>query len=208
MRSSSALAFLIFFCTGSAALADFSLLPLSGRVFTDVYVPTNNNFPDNPLEQLSTGVWLETDPHWTDQTYAKIIYQGLGFDSNGAELTGDTTVTHLESTLREAYVSTSGTGWEVRAGRQIIPWGKSDGFNPTDYNSAMNLSFFNPDDEVRRVGGDSVWATVTPSQGASLWNFTAVWTPVFAQGSLLFPPIVTPPNVSIGPIQPPPVTFF
>ena len=39
--------------------------------------------------------------------------------------------------LREAYLDYAGTGWDLRAGRQIIIWGVADGIRITDIISPM-----------------------------------------------------------------------
>jgi hypothetical protein len=159
----------LFFCVclgrSSALAEDFSIFPLTGRVFGDVYVPTQDPVPQKPLEQLSGSLWLESNPHLGEHSYAKIIGEFDAFDGQYSFSSDLSTASHLEAVLREAYVGSSKGGFEIRAGKMILPWGKSDVFNPTDYHTAKNLSFFNPDDEVRRVGGSSLEILFTPNEG-------------------------------------------
>jgi len=75
---------------------------------------------------------------------------------------------------REAFLSYTNESMELKIGQQIIPWGKSDGINPTDYLSAKDYTFLNPDDEVRRIGAPSVLLGITPKKGASPVNFQFV----------------------------------
>ena len=49
-------------------------------------------------------------------------------------------LTFLE--LREAYLDYAGTNWDLRAGRQIIIWGVSDGIRITDVISPMDFTEF------------------------------------------------------------------
>jgi len=159
-------------------------LPLSGRIFSDVYIPTQNNYPSRSLQQLSTSLWLQSDPKLTDSTSARILFEGNAFDANYSYLSGNTNVSHIEPQLREGYVSYSKIGFDLKVGKQIIPWGKSDAFNPTDYHTAKNFQFLNPDDEVRRQGSGSLLASITPDEGSSPWNLTGVFTPIIAQSRL------------------------
>jgi len=187
---------------------DFSILPLTGRVFGDVYVPTQDPIPQLPLEQLSGSLWLESNPHLGEHSYAKIIGEFDAFDGQYSYSSDLSTASHLEAVLREAYVGSSKEGLEIRAGKMILPWGKSDVFNPTDYHTAKNLSFFNPDDEVRRIGGSSLEILYTPNEGSSSWNNIVVFTPIFAQGRQLFPPNLIPFGVTLADPNTPSITFL
>ena len=48
---------------------------------------------------------------------------------------------------------------DVRAGRQIIAWGRADGVNPTDNLSGQDLTLLVPDDVDRRLGTTAVRAS-------------------------------------------------
>jgi hypothetical protein len=185
-------------------LALGSLPSVTGRAFSDVYVPTANRFPDQPFEQLSTSLWLETAPQINESFNSKFIYQGDGFEGQDSSVAGDSQSTHLQSTLREGYISYVSPGWDFRFGKQIISWGKSDVINPTDFHSAKNYTFFNPDDEVRRIGSLSLQGVHTFNEGNSPVSLTLIWTPLFAQGKTLFPPSLVPANIYVGsPVSPP-----
>ena len=48
------------------------------------------------------------------------------------------------SELREGYVEVSRPRWELRVGRQLIPWGRADEINPTDVISPKNFVLLLP----------------------------------------------------------------
>ena len=89
--------------------------------------------------------------------------------------------------FREAYLSYSDESSELKMGQQIISWGKSDGINPTDYLSAKNYKFLNPDEEVKRQGSVSLNYSYTPNQGASPFNYQFVFQANHPETKLLIP---------------------
>ena len=162
---------------------------LTGRVFTDIYAPTRDEPLRTDLRQASTSIWLQADPKLGERSSAHLTLTGDYFET---ALPGNPDIRRLRVGLREAYVAYAHQGWEFRVGRQIIPWGKSDAVNPTDFLSAKDYTFLNPDEEVRRVAATSVLTTWTPSRGSSPLSVTFVWTPVFPQTRLLIPPSALP----------------
>ena len=121
---------------------------LTGRVFTDVYAPTRDEPLSTDLRQASTSIWLQADPKLGERSSAHFTLTGDYFET---ALPGNPDGRRLRVGLREAYVAYAHKGLEFRAGRQIIPWGKSDAVNPTDFLSAKDYTFLNPDEEVRRA---------------------------------------------------------
>lgn len=89
-------------------------------------------------------------------------------------------------------------GLDLRAGQQIIPWGKSDGVNPTDYFTAKNYTFLNPDDEVKRTGAPALNFTFTPDNGTSPLSFQLVFQAFYPQTALLIPTQIIPQGMSIN----------
>ena len=156
-----------------------SHLGLSGRIFSDFYVPTGD-FINGQLQQISGSVWLQADPKFSETSSAHLT---LTADQIAASTISGRT--GFQPGVREAYVQYYKSGLEIRAGKMIIPWGKSDVVNPTDFLSAKNYTFFNPDEEVRRLGGVGVKIAWTPMSGNSPFTFTFVGTPVFPQSVLL-----------------------
>jgi hypothetical protein len=169
---------------------------LSGRAFGDLYYPTVEH-RGKTFQQLSASLWVQGDGRFSDSFSARAIYQGDLFDGRESRLTGDRSGTHLRNRLREGYVEYFAGGFQARVGQQIIPWGKSDGINPTDFLSAKESSFLNHDSEVTRVGGVSLLLSFTPQGGASPWNLTAVAQPYFPESTYLVPPTALPSGVTL-----------
>jgi hypothetical protein len=201
----------LLFATGLLLFFPFTavaqVFPLSGKIFIDAYLPTDTKVENKTFQQLSSSLWLESNPVFTDELGSKWIYQGDVFDGPNSTVSGESRETHLESYLREGYVYYRSGGIDLRVGQQIIPWGKSDGINPTDFLTSKNSTFFNPDDEVKRRGSASVLLNFTPEEGASPWSFTTVWTTIFARSKHLIAGQSVPSNVTLREAEPPPVTF-
>ncbi len=166
-----------------------SSLPLSGRVFSDIYLPTRD-IPTAGYRQSSASVWLQGDPKLGENGFSRFILTGDAIDTgSGAS---------FRTGLREGYLGYAKNGYEFRIGRQIVPWGKSDVLNPTDFLSAKDYTLFNPDEEVRRLGSTMLWLNWTPDEGNSPLNFTFVAVPVFAQSRLLVAPTTIPANSTVA----------
>lgn len=187
---------LLFLFAGPAARAaeGYPALAFSGRAFQDLYVPARDH--TGPVfQQANTSLWLQGDGHFTPALSARAIYQGDLFAH--ARLTGEREGAHLRNRLREGYAEFFRDGWQVRAGKQIIAWGKSDGVNPTDYLSAHESNVLNHDSEVTRLGGTGLLVSFTPAEGASPWNVTAVAQPWFPESEFLVPPAAVPAGVTL-----------
>jgi hypothetical protein len=205
VRRAAALALLLV--PGPAAAAEAMGVPVTGRIFADTYIPTRNP-SSNEFRLVSTTLWLEGAPRMGERSSARFVLEGQMFDQKLPQL-GVTTAAHeLRMRLREGYVGYAHEGVEFRVGQQIIPWGKSDAVNPTDYLSAKDYTQFNPDDEVRRTGALSLLWTWTPRKGESPFSLTGVWTRVFPQSRLLIPPVAVPAGVTVQPVPvEPPATL-
>lgn len=167
----------------------------SGRAFADLYLPTRDK-PET-FQQLSSHLWLQGDARFSESLSARAIYQGDFFEGRNSRLHGDRTGTHLRSRPREAYVEYFAGGLQVRAGKQIIAWGKSDGINPTDFLSAKQTIQLNHDSEVLRDAGVALLVSLTPEAGASKWNYTLVAQPWFPTADYLIPPSALPAGVTV-----------
>ena len=77
--------------------------------------------------------------------------------------------------LREAFVDLRFGRLDVRAGRQIIAWGRADGVNPTDILSGQDLTLLVPDDADRRLGTTAVRASYFVGDV----SIAGVWLPEF-----------------------------
>jgi hypothetical protein len=85
--------------------------------------------------------------------------------------------------LREAYVAVALGNLDVRAGRQILAWGRADGVNPTGNLAAEDLTLLTPDDADRRLGATA--ATVSYYIGGL--SVSGVWLPEFRGHHIALP---------------------
>jgi hypothetical protein len=88
--------------------------------------------------------------------------------------------------VREAFVTFASGPLEIRAGRQIVAWGRADGINPTDNLTGQDLTLLAPDDSDRRLGAAAARATYSYRD----LSFTAIWLPEFRPHRIPLPPIV------------------
>jgi hypothetical protein len=93
--------------------------------------------------------------------------------------------------LREAYVDLRLGRLDLRAGRQIIAWGRADGINPTDVLSGQQFALLTPDDADRRLGTTSVRASYYVGDV----SVTGVWLPEFRGHEFVLP--APPPGVAL-----------
>jgi hypothetical protein len=108
----------------------------------------------------------------------------------------------LRGELREGYVTVTVGKLEIRAGRQIIAWGRADGVNPTDNLSGQDLTLLTPDDNDRRLGAAAGRASYYMGDIA----VTAIWLPEFRPGRIPLPAgpaagLETPPTSQWQPAQ-------
>ena len=86
--------------------------------------------------------------------------------------------------LREAFVDVAIGGLDLRAGRQIVAWGRADGVNPTGSLAAEDLTLLTPDDADRRLGAATASATYHIADVA----VSALWIPEFRGHRFPLPP--------------------
>ncbi len=79
-----------------------------------------------------------------------------------------------EFLVREFYGEYSDGATTLRLGQQIVPWGKSDGVNPTDYFTAKDFVYLTPIDEQRRLGGLTASLRQVIGASDSPWVLDAV----------------------------------
>ncbi len=166
---------------------------LHGRFYTDQYLYTRSaSTAPSSLEQSSFSAWFEFTAHDGDFGAHAVEQMDYLVRSQTHPLTPD-----FEQNLREAYLSWSAAGQDLKIGQQIIPWGKSDGVNPTDYFTAKNLTLMNPDEEVKRFGAPGIHYSYTPNSGNSPINIEAVVLAYYPQVKLLIPDAVLPMGISL-----------
>ena len=131
----------------------------------------------DPEDHLGAGmIWLKS----TRQVSSRVSFLIEGWTAlrgpaGNADATGE---------LREAFVDLRFGRLDVRAGRQIIAWGRADGLNPTDNLTAEDLTLLAPDDDDRRLGSTALRASYYLGDV----SVTAVWLPEFRGHRFPLPP--------------------
>ncbi len=97
-----------------------------------------------------------------------------------------------EVDIREAYASLYAGPFDFRIGKQIVVWGRADGFNPTDNITPKNPLVRSPDEDDRREGNFVV---------RSYFNYSplrleAVWVPLYEASVIPTSIITLPPEVT------------
>jgi hypothetical protein len=158
----------------------FERLGLTGAVRAG-YWSSNRNLDAG--RHLGAGMlWLKTSRRLSD----RVSFLAEGWTSlRGPLEDGDTT-----GELREAYVDLRVGRLDVRAGRQIIAWGRADGVNPTDNLSGQDLTLLVPDDVDRRLGTTAVRASYYLGD----LSVAGVWLPEFRGHEFALP--APPPGVT------------
>ena len=158
----------------------FERLGLTGAVRAG-YWSSNRNL--DAERHLGAGMlWLKTSRRLS----SRVSFLAEGWTSlRGPLEDGDTT-----GELREAYVDLRVGRLDVRAGRQIIAWGRADGMNPTDNLSGQDLTLLVPDDVDRRLGTTAVRASYYLGDV----SVTGVWLPEFRGHQFALP--APPPGVT------------
>ena len=59
---------------------------------------------------------------------------------------------NLDNNVREAYINWDLDRFSLRAGKQVIAWGRADKFNPTDVITPRNYEILSSDDDDQRFG--------------------------------------------------------
>jgi hypothetical protein len=121
---------------------------------------------------------LAEDVRWVAE--ARVLAQQVGHEHEDATHGSVRALRYADeviSELREGYFEVVRERWELRAGKQIIPWGRADEINPTDVITPKNYVLLLPEGAAGyRFGVDSLkFDYFLP---ASL-RATAVWVPFF-----------------------------
>lgn len=90
--------------------------------------------------------------------------------------------------VREGYVEYEGETVDLRAGRQVIAWGRGDRLNPTDFFGARSHTLLTPEDEEQRLGIDALQVRWRHGAARLTWllepDFRPTLIPVPAQPGL------------------------
>lgn len=107
------------------------------------------------------------------------------FGEGWAALRGPMDDGDFRGELREGFVTVTAGPLEVRAGRQIIAWGRADGINPTDNLTGQDLTLLAPDDSDRRLGATALKVSYFLRDVSA----TVIWIPEFRSHRVPLPPL-------------------
>jgi hypothetical protein len=165
---------------------------LGGRIYTDQYFSTRSDSGySGGVIQSSYSAWLDFKARPSDRSTFTVVGQ---FDTFLKNMTENSKAS-FSPKIREAFFSFQNESTDFRIGQQIIPWGKSDGVNPTDYFSAKDFTLLNPDEEVKRLGAPALQLNYTPKNGASPVTFTGIFQAAYPAVKLMIPERAVPSGI-------------
>ena len=103
---------------------------------------------------------------------------------------------HVSWDIREGYAQMTLGKFDLRAGRQVIVWGRADKVNPTDAWSTRDFALLAPNDDDQRLGV----ATLQATWNAGAYRAIALWQPEWRHPGLPLPPL--PPGLSLRNVAP------
>jgi hypothetical protein len=87
-----------------------------------------------------------------------------------------------EFNIREAYVKYYAGNFDFSIGKQIVVWGRADGYNPTNMLSLQNTIARSPNEDDKRFGN---WM-LSSAFNKGIFKFEAIWVPVYESWLLPF----------------------
>lgn len=160
---------------------------LSGFVRTAMYVGKTGE-EENPYLQSIYGqlaLISDVDLGKYGAAFADMRFRyGNEFDSAISELD-----------MREAYIDLFVGPLSLRAGKQIVSWGSSSFFNPSDQFSPLNPTFRSPDPDDMKIGSWSMNARLSMGANSSL---QILWMPLYQPSALLTEPFSFPAYVAFS----------
>jgi hypothetical protein len=147
---------------------------MTGSVRAGYWSSTRNLDPE---EHLGAGmVWLKSTRRLSSRV--SLLVEGW------TALRGPAGDGDASGELREAFVDLRFGPLDIRAGRQIIAWGRADGLNPTDNLTGEDLTLLAPDDDDRRLGTTALRASYYLGDV----SVAAFWLPEFRGHRFPLPP--------------------
>jgi hypothetical protein len=151
------------------------VLGLSGSL-RGAYFSKDKSFSDDTGYAIGS-LWLTARPQdflgLRSYFDARVQGQDLGRSS---DVTAD---------LREGYLERSFGALDVRAGRQVVIWGRADKINPTDSWTTRDYTLLTPNDEDQRLGVTTLQAT----WNAGAYRLIGLWQPEWRYPELPAPPL-------------------
>lgn len=117
-------------------------LDLTGSVRSSYF--SSSRSLDDQQDLLSGSMWLKSTPR-LHSSIGMVVEAWLRNDDLGGDGTS-------EAKLREGYLSVSAGNIDLRAGKQIIAWGRADRMNPTDRLAPRDFRLLTPEDDDQRIG--------------------------------------------------------
>ena len=97
--------------------------------------------------------------------------------------------------FREAYIDLYFGNLDLRLGRQIVSWGKTDGLNPTDNITPLDYTFRSTDEDDRRMGN---YAAQVKYRFQNNLGVEGNWIPLYKASILPLEVVPLPDNVNYG----------
>lgn len=138
---------------------------ITGSVRAGYWSSTRNLDPEDHLGAVM--IWAQAARRVSSRVSLRIEgWTALRGPASDGDATGE---------LREAFVHLRFGPLDVRAGRQIVAWGRADGLNPTDNLTGEDLTLLVPDDDDRRLGTTALRASYYRGDV----SVTGFWLPEF-----------------------------
>ncbi|MBN1114644.1 MAG: hypothetical protein JXA66_04830 [Oligoflexia bacterium] len=140
---------------------------IPGYVRTNVY--TGENADSGRFEFKQAQAEFALQPRFRDKDY------GSAF----ADIRINNTYGNVVD-LHEAYIDAYAGNFNIKAGKQVVVWGKADGINPTNVITPQNMSVFSPNEDDSRDANVLI---------RSFYNFNPfrlefIWVPVYGATTL------------------------
>ncbi len=176
----------------TSAESDAAGPSINGYIRSTAYI---NGFTGTNSIRLQSGYGeadLELSTKASDRARA---YSDLHFRS-GYEL--NTEFSTLD--VREAYLDLFLKKFDIRLGKQIVVWGRADGFNPTNAITPQNTTVRSPEADDMRKAALLLRSTYNISSSLRL---EGIWSPVYSPTILAVEMADLPTDISIGTDIPP-----
>jgi hypothetical protein len=113
-------------------------------------------------------IWLKSTPDFGNGFHADA--EGWAMDEPVHQDGG-----HTKADVRDFYLGWRNDTVEISLGRRVMPWGRADGYNPTDFLSNHDYTLLFPNDDDQRRG--TTVGAVSYAFGDTTATF--VWNPEF-----------------------------
>lgn len=132
--------------------------------------------------KLQTGIWSSTralDSHEvifpaTMALKGKVsLSDDLKIFADGRVGGADYFAYEKNAVTREFYLDYTAENWDVRLGKQLLPWGRADRINPTDSLTSRDYRWLAPEEEDSRFGNTGIRYNYHLND----YTLTGVWLP-------------------------------